>query len=114
MPFSRPALLAASFLVLGLTQGLAAEGPPALRVARSGRDAATINVLGQNQQFDKAAFDGCMAQENATRGTLETEWAGFPAARRDECLAETREDNLPSYVELYECLKLDQETRSKK
>ncbi|CUA83820.1 hypothetical protein IMF23_08000 [Chelatococcus daeguensis] len=108
------AFLAVPLLVLGLQQSLAADGPPALDVERSCRDAATADALGQSRQFDQAAFDGCMAQENGTHATLEKEWASFPAVQRDECLSETRGADLPSYVELYECLKLDQETRGKK
>jgi hypothetical protein len=114
MPLARLAFLAVPLLVLGLQQSLAADGPPVLDVERSCRDAATTNAVGQERQFDKAAFDGCMGQENGTRTTLEKEWASFPAAQREECLSETRDAGLPSYVELYECLQLDQETRGKK
>jgi hypothetical protein len=63
---------------------------------------------------DASAQDGvpqqnakqCLADEDAARGKVRTQWANFNEPLQKRCAAETQIDGSPSYVELLICLRL--------
>ena len=48
----------------------------------------------------------CKADEERARDELASQWSDFTPADRNTCIAETKIDGTPSYVELLTCLEL--------
>jgi hypothetical protein len=51
----------------------------------------------------------CLADERGARSQLERQWAQFPPALRQRCLATTETGGNPSYVEVLVCLQMGQD-----
>lgn len=94
-----------ALLVLLVTTTAAAAQVPKLAVDRSCKAAAA------QDPGNKETYKSCMADEEAARARLAKEWRTYRASDRSDCLNETRQDNLPSYVELMECLAMAVQAR---
>jgi len=55
--------------------------------------------------------DRCMQSEQEARETLASQWANFPAADKQQCVAETGIGGYPSYVQVLVCLELARDAR---
>ena len=92
-----------SSVALGATLLLAvADDIPALNVEPSCRAAAR---MGDRLSLD-ASLRQCLADEKGAREELEKEWAQFPPALRQRCVATTHSGGDPSYVEVLVCLQM--------
>jgi hypothetical protein len=56
----------------------------------------------------------CQRSEQEARDALVSQWAGFPAADRQTCVATTRIGGFPSYVQVLTCLELARDARTLK
>ena len=56
----------------------------------------------------------CQQSEQQARDTLSSQWHGFPAADKQNCVAETNIGGFPSYVQVLVCLELARDARSLK
>ena len=56
----------------------------------------------------------CQQSEQQARDTLASEWAGFPAADKNTCVATSRIGGFPSYVQVLTCLELARDARTLK
>ena len=57
---------------------------------------------------------GCQQSEQQARDQLNTQWHNFPAADKQNCIAETRIGGFPSYVQVLVCLELARDARTMK
>jgi hypothetical protein len=51
----------------------------------------------------------CLADEKSARAQLEKQWAQFPPALRQRCVATTETAGNPSYVEVLVCLQMGED-----
>lgn len=51
-------------------------------------------------------YPGCLKDETTARAEIEKAWSTFDARHRAECVAETRIEGSPSYVEVLTCLRM--------
>lgn len=93
----RVVLLASCILV---AQGMlaSAQGVPKLNFAATCK---ATPATGMNRQ---ETIDSCMNDEKDAQRALPPFWAKSTAKSRANCLAETTQGGLPSYVELLTCL----------
>ena len=56
----------------------------------------------------------CQQSEQQARDTLASEWANFPAADKNTCVATSRIGGFPSYVQVLTCLELARDARTLK
>ena len=56
----------------------------------------------------------CEQDEQQAHDALNTQWQDFPAADRNNCVAETRIGGFPSYVQVLTCLELERDARTVK
>lgn len=59
-----------------------------------------------------ASGSSCRQDEKEARDSLATQWKNFPAADRNECLAETQIGGFPSYVQVLTCLEMARDARA--
>ena len=93
-------------LALGATLlHAAADSVPTLNVESGCRAAAK---MGDQLSLD-TTLRQCLADERGARNELEKQWAQFPRALRQRCLATTETGGNPSYVEVLVCLQMGQD-----
>jgi len=56
----------------------------------------------------------CQQSEQQARAALESQWANFPSADRQTCVATTKIGGFPSYVQVLICLELARDARTMK
>ena len=99
LPPAIPVALAATLL------HAAADTVPTLDVESGCRAAAK---MGDQLSLD-TTLRQCLADERGARNELEKQWAQFPPALRQRCLATTETGGDPSYVEVLVCLQMGQD-----
>lgn len=83
-----------------------AAGPPRLDVAATCKATPAVGA-------DQAAtIASCLRDEKQALAQLPPVWARSSRRSQSECLAETRQGGLPSYVELLTCLQGNLMTKS--
>jgi len=58
--------------------------------------------------------EGCQQSEQQARAELDSQWANFPSADRQICVATTKIGGFPSYVQVLTCLELARDARTMK
>jgi hypothetical protein len=81
---------------------LVADGVPTLDIETGCRAAAK---MGDRLSLDESLRQ-CLSDENSARSELEKQWAQFPLALRQRCVATTETGGDPSYVEVLVCLQM--------
>lgn len=56
----------------------------------------------------------CQQSEQQARAALDSQWANFPSADRQTCVATTKIGGFPSYVQVLTCLELARDARTMK
>ena len=56
----------------------------------------------------------CQQSEQQARAALASQWANFPSADRQTCVATTKIGGFPSYVQVLTCLELARDARTMK
>ena len=98
----QPVFAAIALAALPLTSS-ASDKVPVFDVAASCRAAASAGLSVSE------SYQSCMNDERSAREDLARDWAGFAAADRSRCTAESSGDGLPSYVELLVCLQMSRD-----
>jgi hypothetical protein len=99
-------MVAPAYLALAFGSHLlitVADGVPAFDVSPGCRAAATMMP---------ASFDACMKDEQDARGQLASQWDGFEASDRANCMENESDGGTPSYVELLSCLQMARDARN--
>mgnify|MGYP000907521658 FL=1 len=91
----RPVL---ALLAAGVVSTAAAQGVPQLDYRGT---CAQTPAVGMDK---KATEGGCIRDEEQARDQLPPVWSKSSQRSRSECLTETTQGGLPSYVELISCL----------
>lgn len=85
----------------------AADGPPTLAYRQTCAQTPAVSM------DKKSTEDSCRKDEEQARDQLPPVWAKSDARARSNCLAETTQGGLPSYVELISCLEGNRSLKGK-
>ena len=97
-----------AFALIKAQAAVAAAGPiPVFDTGPTCADAATEISVTRTVEL-------CKQSEQQARDTLASQWADFPTADKNDCVATTKIGGFPSYVQVLTCLELARDARSLK